>query len=174
MRTRLQLIDITRVSLLGALICTAPMLARAAGKERGSEGAPNFRSVSPREQTARLERRSELRSKQNGVSKDYIRQRLDWLRMKDQRHFRVFAYFDTLIDLGYDPLVLDTWLDGLYDGVVVVGMPGELVLDYYGQPVFENEIVYEGAPAQVWGERLLPGRVEKVTVAGGKVVRVTG
>ena len=28
--------------------------------------------------------------------------------------------------------------------------------------------------ARVWGVRLLPGRVEKVTLAGGKVVQVRG
>jgi hypothetical protein len=48
------------------------------------------------------------------------------------------------------------------------------VLTYYGAPEFRNEVVFQGAPASEWSIRLLPGRVEKVTVVGSKVVRVRG
>jgi len=94
--------------------------------------------------------------------------------VKYPNHAKTHAYFDSLLEAGYDPLVLNAWLDGLYDGVIVVGMPGDLVESYYGDPLFINNIVFEGAPALEWGIPLLPGRVEKITIAGGKVVRVRG
>jgi hypothetical protein len=166
MKTNRRLNQITRMSLLAALLCATPLVR--AGDRREGQWA------SPQEQTTQLEARSQVAPARGTMTKDYIRQRLDWLKIKDPRHYRVFAYFDTLLLAGYDPFLLDEWLDGIYDGVVIVGMPDELVLDYWGQPVFTNAIVHEGLPAQVWGVRLLPGRVEKVTVAGGKVVSVRG
>jgi hypothetical protein len=147
------------MSLCAAFICTTPLVLAAKKHENES---------------ARLEARSRVAPARHTITKDYIRQRVDWLRFKDRRHEKVFVYFDTLLGEGYDPFLLDGWLDGIYDGVIVVGMPEDLVLDYWGQPVFTNEIVFDGSPAQEWGVRLLPGRVEKVTVAGGKVVRVHG
>ena len=108
------------------------------------------------------------------ISSEYLRQRIEWLRLKDPRHGRALVYFDTLIGAGYDPFLLDAWLDGLYDGVVVVGMPGDLVVSYFGDPHSRADVVYEGGPAEEWGVRLLPGRIERVTVAGGRVVRVRG
>jgi hypothetical protein len=125
-------------------------------------------------ESARLEARSRSAPARQTVTKDYIRQRLDWFRFKDPSHERVLVYFETLLGEGYDPFLLGFWLDGICDGVVVAGMPEQLVLDYWGQPVFTNAIVYDGAPAQVLGFRLLSGGVEKVTVTGGKVVRVHG
>ena len=91
---------------------------------------------------------AEVEPGRHTITKDYIRQRLDWLRFKDGRHERVFVFFDTLLGEGCDPFLLDAWLDGIDDGVIVVGMPGDLVLDYWGQPVFTDEIVFDGAPAR--------------------------
>lgn len=173
MRTRL-LTKITPLLLLGGLIGLDPVLASAAERGHGGQRPENFRPPAPREASVRLEARSHVAPRRQTMSKHYIRQRLDWLRLKDPHHAKAFVYFDTLIGEGYDPLLLDAWLDGLYDGVVVVGMPDELVRDYYGQPVFQNDVIYEGAPAVEWGVRLLPGRVEKLTVVHGKVVRVHG
>lgn len=166
MKRRNPLTRITQLSLFAAFICTTPV-AFARDRHEGQ-------TFSAQEQTARLERRSRLEPARKKITTDYIRQRLDWLQAKDPRHEKVFVYFGTLIDLGYDPLLLDAWLDGLDDGVIVDGMPEQLVLDYYGTPVFQNAIVFEGGPARVWGVHLLPGRVEKVTIAGGKVVQVRG
>lgn len=159
MKTNIYLNRITQMSLCAAFICTMPLALAAKGPENKS---------------ARLEARSQVAPARWTITKGYVRQRLDWLWFKDPRHEKVFVYFDRLIGEGYDPFLIDAWLDGIYDGVVVVGMPDQLVLDYWGQPVFANEIVYEGSPAQVWGIRLLPGRVENVTVSGGKVVRAHG
>jgi hypothetical protein len=96
------------------------------------------------------------------------------LNCASPRDLKTHAYFLTLLDAGYDPLLLDTWLDALADGMIVEGMPGDLVLDFYGDPLSREEIVFGGAPAEVWSIERRPGRVEKVTVAGGKVVRVHG
>lgn len=166
MQTNLQLTRITQLALCAAFLCASP-LAFAANRHARAIRAPQ-------DEATRLEARSRLEPARHTITKDYIRQRLDWLRFKDRHHKRVFVYFDTLLDEGYDPFLLDAWLDGIYDGVIVVGMPEDLVLDYYGQPVFRDEVVFDGAPAQELGVRLLPGRVEKITVAGGKVVRVHG
>jgi hypothetical protein len=165
MKTNRQLNRITQLALCGAFFCASP-LAFADRQPRANRA--------PEDESARLEARSRVEPGRHTITKDYIRQRLDWLRFKDRRHARVLVFFDTLLGEGYDPFLLDTWLDGIYDGVIVVGMPEDLVLDYWGQPVFTDEIVFDGAPAQEWGVRLQPGRVEKVTVTGGNVVRVHG
>jgi hypothetical protein len=164
MKTKRNLRRITQMSLFAAFAC-APYFASAA-QGKPAKGAPPF------EETARFEGRSQLASIRRSLKDDYIRKRLDWLEVNDPRHCKAFAYLDTLINSGYGPRLLDGWLDHLYDGVVTVGMPGQLVLDYYGMPVSRNEIVYQGLPAQVWGIRILPDRMMAVTVAGGKVVRV--
>ena len=156
MKTNTYLNRVTQMLLVGAFLCASP-LALAEGKHE--------------EKSARLEGHSQLAPPPN-VTKDSVRQRLHQLRIADPRHRRVFVDFDALLIAGYDPLLLDTWLDDIYAGVVVIGMPDELVLDYYGQPIFTNAIVYDGAPAQVWGIRLPSARIEKVTVADGKIVRV--
>ncbi len=172
MKAKLPLACLTRLSLLGALVCSTPMLTLA-GERRETHGRMERFAPEPRrEPITRLETRNQFGSERNSISKDYVRQRLDWLKEKDPRHFKTHAYFETLIDAGYDPLLLDTWLDGLYDGVIVVGMPGDLVLDYYGQPVSSKAVVFNSVPATEWGVQFRPGRVERVTVAHGKVVRV--
>ncbi len=166
MKTNRQLNRITQLVLCGAFFFASPF-AFAANRHPRANRAPE-------DESARLEARSRVEPGRHTITKDYIQQRLDWLRFKDRRHERVFVFFDTLLGEGCDPFLLDAWLDGIYDGVIVVGMPQDLVLDYWGQPVFTGEIVFDGAPAQEWGVRLQPGRVEKVTVADGKVVRVHG
>lgn len=142
--------------------------------ERHETWGGNERSarIPQTEQTPRSESRGRLPAERQASSKDAIRQRLDWLRVKDPRHLRTFAYCDALIAEDYSPLILDAWLDDLYDGDVIVGMPSDLVLDYYGEPVFRHGVVFDGAPAFEWGIQPGPGRVERVTVLGGKVVRV--
>ena len=156
MNTNINLNRVTQMLLVGAFISASP-LALAEGRHE--------------DKSARLEAHSQLAPRPN-VTKDSVRQRLHQLRIADPRHRRVFVDFDALLIAGYDPLLLDTWLDDIYAGVVVIGMPDELVLDYYGQPIFTNAIVFDGAPAQVWGIRLPSARIEKVTVADGKIVRV--
>jgi hypothetical protein len=172
MKTKLTLAHLPRLSLLGALVCSTPMLTLA-GERRGMpERLEGFAPELRREPSTRIEPRNQFAPERNSVSKEYVRQRLDWLKEKDPHHSKMHAYFETLIDTGYDPVLLDTWLDALYDGAIVVGMPGDLVLDYYGQPVSSETVVFEGAPATEWGVQFRPDRVEKVTVADGKVVRV--
>lgn len=173
MKTKLNTFT-TRWTLLTALICTTPILAFAGGNRGSSAHVENSAPEVVREHTARLETRSVLPAERTTVTKEYIRHRLDWLKVRHPEHSRMLGYFDTLIGDGYDPLLLDAWLDGLYDGTVVVGMPGDLLVKFYGEPQFRKEVVFKGAPASEWGIQLLPGRVEKVTVAGGKVVRVRG
>jgi len=174
MKMKLRPTCLTRLSLIGALICSTPLLTLAGEKKEKETRGGKFAAEVRREKITGLETRNELAPERTTVSKEYVRQRLDWLRVKDPRHFKTHAYFETLIEAGYDPLLLDTWLDGLYDGVVVVGMPADLVLTYCGAPVFRNEVVFKGAPASEWGIRIPPGRVERVTVVGSKVVRVRG
>ena len=140
------------MSLFGAFIGITPLAL--AGERREGQWA------SPRVQATHLDTRSQLAPPRHRITNDYVRQRLDWLRFKDPRHFQTYAYFDTLLVAGYDPLLLDAWLDGFYDDVVAVGMPGELVLDYYGQPNLHRTDRLRGRsgpglghPASAW-----PGR----------------
>ena len=156
-------INRTLALLVASMVCAAPP-----GAHSGEVSPP----ISREEASARLERRSMVAPARTTISSDYLSQRIEWLRLKDPRHGRALVYLDGLIGARYDPFLLDAWLDGLYDGVVVVGMPGDLVVSYFGNPLSRVNVVYEGVPAQEWGVRLLPHRIEKVTVAGGKVVRV--
>jgi hypothetical protein len=166
MKTKRELRRITQSSLFAAFACA--LYFAFAAQENPAKAAPSL------EETARFKDRNQLPSIRRSLKDKYIRKRLAWLEANDRRHLKAFTYLDTLIDTGYGPRLLDGWLNDLYDGVVIAGMPGQLVLDYYGMPVFRNEIVYHGLPAQVWGIPILPGRVMAVTVTGGEVVRVRG
>jgi hypothetical protein len=162
----------TQFSLLVALLCSTSLLTFSAVKETRVERIENAPQFSPDEQTERLQSRSQLTPTRNVITAEYIQKRIGWLKVKDPTHYKAQSYIEAKVAEGYQPFILDAWLDGLYDGVVVVGMPGELVLDYYGDPVFINSISYDSAPALEWGIPLLPGRVQKVTIANGTVVRV--
>jgi len=94
--------------------------------------------------------------------------------LRDSRLRRTRAYCFTLLDTGYDPFLVDSWLDALADDVILDGMPETLVLDYYGDPLVTSETVVNGFPARIWTFEPIPGRFENVTVCAGKVIRVRG
>lgn len=169
MKTKLHLNRVLHLSLLGALVCATPLAALGHGRtEKGAKlGAPVERDESMRRET-----RSSVVRDHPTVSKEYVRNRIEELKIRDPRHLKAHAYFEPLIDAGYDPVLLDGWLDALDEGVIVAGMPTDIVLSYYGEPVFRHDVVFAGAPALEWGIRVKPSRIEKVTVAHNKVVRV--
>jgi hypothetical protein len=166
---------ITRLPLIAVLVSCTSFLALAA--EHGQHSDQHVQS-SPRqsehERTFRPEEHPQPITERRPVSRDFVRERLEGLKRTDPAHLRTHAYFVRLVDAGYDPFLLNGWLDSLYGGAIVDGMPGELVITYYGDPLFVNNVVFEGAPALEWGISLRPGLVERVTVAGGKVVHVHG
>jgi hypothetical protein len=174
MKTKLIPAAATGLALLMTLLPATPALAFAGERGEKMELTGRFTPEGQRAQGPRFETHNWLPPERATVSRGYLHQRIDWLRTQDPRHFKMHAYFETLIVAGYDPVLLNTWLDGLYDGAILVGMPDELVLDCYGEPLFTNEVIFNGVPALERGIQVLPGRVEKVTVASGRVVRVRG
>jgi hypothetical protein len=93
-------------------------------------------------------------------------------RLKRDRIYRTRDYLFGLDDVGWPVDLIDTWYDGLAQDDIVVGMPSELVLDYWGNPVTTESVVVAGAPAQVWTYRLHSNRTTKVTIVGDKVTAV--
>lgn len=169
MKTKLHLNRVIHLSVLGALACATPLAALAHDK---TEKGAKLETRVERDGSVRRESRSDVVRDHPTVSKEYVRNRVEELKIRDPRHLKAHAYFEPLIDAGYDPVILDGWLDALDEGVIVAGMPTDIVLSYYGEPVFRNEVVFAGAPAFEWGMRVTPGRIEKVTVVHNKVVRV--
>jgi hypothetical protein len=68
--------------------------------------------------------------------------------------------------------LIDTWSDALAQDEILVGMPTELLLDYWGNPITTESVVIAGGPAQIWSYRVRPDRVTKVTVVGNKVTAI--
>jgi len=70
-----------------------------------------------------------------------------------------------LVDFGTPDWEIDEWCDALWQDNIIAGMPADLVLDYWGNPIATESIVLDGAPAGVWTYRLQSGRTERITVA---------
>ena len=171
MKTNLHRNCVIHLSLLGALACSAPLAALAHDRTENEHFAKLGARVE-RDGSIRRESRSSVVRDHATVSKEYVRNRIEELKIRDPRHLKAHACFEPLLDAGYDPVILDGWLDALDEGVIVAGMPTDIVLSYYGEPVFRHEVVFAGAPAFEWGIRVTPARIEKVTVVHNKVVRV--
>lgn len=125
-------------------------------------------------------RLDELRAKERMMSiedrrlsfREHLHDRLAFIPVAEPRFERVHTCFSSFIDAGYDPIVLDTWIDGLSTGTLVTGMPDDLLLGCYGEPVFRHEVIVEGAPAQIWRVQTRPGIFNEVTIVNHKIVRV--
>jgi hypothetical protein len=68
-----------------------------------------------------------------------------------------------LIDLGYAPLIVDSWCDDLLNDQIDDGMPMDLVDAYWGQPVNTQEFVEYYVPYEVCTYRTAHGDYRQVT-----------
>jgi hypothetical protein len=89
-----------------------------------------------------------------------------------ERHFRTRDFLIGLVDFGWPVDLVDTWSDAIAMDEIVVGMPSDLVLDYWGNPVSIDAITLAGGPAQIWTYRSHMGNKVKVTILGNKVTSV--
>ena len=89
-----------------------------------------------------------------------------------RHHDRIRRTRDLLVgfvDLGTPDWEIGEWCDALWQDDIIAGMPANLVLDYWGNPIATESIVLDGAPAGVWTYHLRPGHTERITVANGVV-----
>jgi hypothetical protein len=78
-----------------------------------------------------------------------------------------------LIDLGYAPLIVDSWCGDLLDDQIDDGMPMDLVDTYWGQPVATQEFVEYYVPYEVCTYRTADGDYRQVTYKNRVVSRPT-
>jgi hypothetical protein len=91
------------------------------------------------------------------------------VRLQRSRLAKTREYLYGLVDLGTPDWQIDAWTDALWQNEIVVGMPSDLVLAYWGDPIATDSIVLAGGPAVDWSYRLQPGKTERITVANGAV-----
>ena len=90
-------------------------------------------------------------------------------RLRKERIFKTRDYLFGLVDLGTPEILIDTWSDALVRDEIVVGMPAELIANYWGEPIATETVVLAGVPAKVWTYRVRPGKTEKITIVENKV-----
>ena len=78
-----------------------------------------------------------------------------------------------LINLGYAPLIVDSWFDDLLNDEIDDGMPMDLVDAYWGQPVDTQEFVEYYVPYEVCTYLTANGNYRKVTYKDRVVSRPT-
>jgi hypothetical protein len=95
-------------------------------------------------------------------------------RISDDRRERLNrarVFLVNLIDLGYAPLIVDSWCDDLLDDQIDDGMPMDLVDAYWGQPVDTQEFVEYYVPYEVCTYRTDEGDYRQVTYKNRVVSR---
>jgi len=91
------------------------------------------------------------------------------VRLHRDRIARSREFLTGLVELGTPEWEIDAWTDALCQDEIIAGMPSDLVLDYWGNPIASDSIFLAGVPAEVWTYRLRPGRTDRITVADGAV-----
>jgi hypothetical protein len=92
-------------------------------------------------------------------------------RRESLNRARVFLL--NLIDLGYAPLIVDSWFDDLLNNQIDDGMPMDLVDAYWGQPVDTQEFVEYYLPYEICTYRTADGDYRQVTYKNRVVSRPT-
>lgn len=93
-------------------------------------------------------------------------------RFRRGRLFRTRDFLIGLVDFGWPVDLIDTWSDAITQDEILAGMPSDLVLDYWGNPLSVDAVALPGGPAQIWTYRSRPAGTLKVTVAGNRVAAV--
>lgn len=108
------------------------------------------------------------------VSRAFVRQEIETLDKHSRLYLKTHDCFIRLLNEGYDPTLLDECLNALGDDAMVVGMPADLVLAYFGEPLSRDSTTFGERAAEVWRIRVKPDRIEKAVVADGRVVQISG
>lgn len=85
------------------------------------------------------------------------------LEERRDRLERSRVFLGNLIDLGYEPQLVDTWCDDLLDDEVDPGMPMDLVDLYWGPPVDTQQFVEYNVPYEISTYRNAEGDYRQVT-----------
>jgi hypothetical protein len=93
-------------------------------------------------------------------------------RFRRERLFRTRDFLIGLVEFGWPVDLVDTWTDAIAMDDILVGMPSDLVLDYWGNPVSIDPVNPSGGQAQIWTYRSRLGNRMKVTILGNKVTSV--
>lgn len=102
----------------------------------------------------------------------FVRDRKSVLNSEEPRFVRARACLFPLLLEGYDRQLLDYWLDALSEDTIVEGMPGDLIVAFYGEPLERRSVIFEGGRAERWSIVRKANQEEQVIVSGGKVVRI--
>jgi hypothetical protein len=119
---------------------------------------------------------SEARARVNEKFRRYEDKFASEPRISDDRRERLNrarVFLLNLIDLGYAPLIDDSWCDDLFDDQIEDGMPMDLVDAYWGQPVDTQEFVEYYVPYEVCTYRTADGDYRRVTYKNRVVSRPT-
>jgi|GEM_PF-4968536 len=92
--------------------------------------------------------------------------------VKKGRIERTRHYLYGLVDLGTPEWQIDAWSDALADDEILAGMPSDLVLNFWGDPIAAEDVLVAGIPTTVWTYRVRSSFAEKVTVVRGVVTGV--
>src|SRR5260370_17684054 len=136
-----------------------PFGAPAQGPQRGSaeinarrsEIGPQHLSANPAASDARARINDKFQRYENKFASN---PRISDDRRESLNRARVFLL--NLIDLGYAPLIVDSWCDDLLNDQIDDGMPMDPVYAYWGQPVDTQESVQYSIPYKVCTSRPPP------------------
>jgi hypothetical protein len=76
------------------------------------------------------------------------------------------------LDFGTPVWLVDSWADALCQDEILDGMPSDLVLDCWGDPLFVESTIWNGRPAEMWTFHPRSGRTMRVTVFNHRVADV--
>jgi hypothetical protein len=85
---------------------------------------------------------------------------------------RVRACVLALMQDGCDGQLPDYWLEALGEDTIIEGLPGDLVVAFYGQPLEREAVTFEGSPAELWSIGRHAGQAQRVIIMSGKIVHV--
>jgi hypothetical protein len=114
----------------------------------------------------------------SNASHSHIDHQFDRLRRNGDSHFRrdrlfrTHAFLVDLVDFGWPVDLVDTWSDDIVGDQIAVGMPSDLVLDYWGDPLTVNAVSLPDGPAQIWTYAAATGGRLRVTIEGNRVISV--
>jgi hypothetical protein len=133
-----------------------------------SEIGSHHLSANPAASEARAGIKEKFQQHENKFGSD---SRISGDRRERLNQARLFLL--NLIDLGYAPLIVDSWFDDLLNDQIDDGMPMDLVDAYWGQPVDTQEFVEYYVPYEICTYRTADGDYRQVTYRNRVVSRPT-